>query len=270
MSFTAAEFLHTKPLAPKSGSRLTPPTGLVAPGMWSVVLGANGTTWKTVRWKVEGKAELITVLPPVPVVAATPLIFLSTMVPWVLQPNRFWVPLGVQRSPAPFGVQVALKHVAEWNRSAMYLPMENGKMAFGSLRTGLTPWFSSRVSFTLDTQAPGVATPMAPRKNARVPDWDCGMNAWIGAFLPPTWLQLVVVQSWIPASGVGVKVAGALVVACADQVTASPPMSTNAMPPAANGGSLDEREREDRAKLTQLVPETFWLPVSAVMPPEDP
>ena len=47
-------------------------------------------------------------------------------------------------------------------------------------------------------------------------------------------------------------------------------MSTNAMPPAANGGSLDEREREDRAKLTQLVPEIFWLPVSAVMPPEDP
>src|SRR5215813_1970092 len=190
----AVLLVHTNPEAPNSGSRLTPPTGLVAPGMWSAVLGSNGTTSKTVRWKVEGKAELITVLPPVPVVAATPLIFLSTMVPWVLQPNRFWVPLGVQRSPVPFGVQVALKHVAEWNRSAMYLPMENGKMAFGSLRTGLTPWFSSRVSFTLDTQAPGVATPMAPRKNARVPDWDCGMNAWIGAFLPPTWLQLVVVQ----------------------------------------------------------------------------
>ena len=47
---------------------------------------------------------------------------------------------------------------------------------------------------TSDTQAPGVATPMADRKNALVPDPDCGMNAWMGAFLPPTWLQLVSVQ----------------------------------------------------------------------------
>src|SRR5215475_7484407 len=47
-------------------------------------------------------------------------------------------------------------------------------------------------------------------------------------------------------------------------------MATNAMPPAANGGSVAPRPREDRAKLTQLVPETFWLEPSAVMPAEDP
>src|SRR5262249_263304 len=190
----ALVLVHTKPEAPKSGSRLTPPTGLVAPGMWSAVLGSNGTTSKTVRWKVEGKAELITVPAPAPVVGAMPLIFLSTMVPWVSQPHRLWVPVGGQRGPAAFGVQVALKHAAEWNRSAMYLPMEKGKIAFGSLRTGLTPWFSSRVSFRLDTQPPGLATPMAPRKNDRVPEPFCGMNAWIGAFLPPTWFQLVSMQ----------------------------------------------------------------------------
>jgi len=38
------------------------------------------------------------------------------------------------------------------------------------------------------TQEPGVAMPIAPRKNERVPEPDCGMNAWMGAFLPPTWL----------------------------------------------------------------------------------
>src|SRR5215468_9066632 len=47
-------------------------------------------------------------------------------------------------------------------------------------------------------------------------------------------------------------------------------MATNAMPPAANGGSVGARPREDRAKLTQLVPETFWLEPSAVTPAEDP
>src|SRR5262249_28157203 len=122
-----------------------------------------------------------------------PFTFLRIIVPRVLQPNRFWVPLGVQRSPAT-GVQPALQPVAEWHLSAMYVAMETGKMGFGSLRAGLTPWFSSRVSFRLDTQARGLATPMAPRKNARVPEPACGMNALIRPFLPPTWFQLVVVQ----------------------------------------------------------------------------
>src|SRR5690349_15071368 len=97
------------------------------------------------RWKADGKAELITVPVPPPVVGAMPLICFSTIVPWVLQPNRFWCPLGLQAMPLEFGVQVALRHVAEWNFSAMYLPMEKGKIALGSLRTGLTPSFSSRV-----------------------------------------------------------------------------------------------------------------------------
>ena len=39
-----------------------------------------------------------------------------------------------------------------------------------------------------------MAMPIAPRKNDLVPEPDCGMNAWMGAFLPPTWFQLVSVQ----------------------------------------------------------------------------
>jgi len=37
-------------------------------------------------------------------------------------------------------------------------------------------------------------TPIALRKNERVPDPLCGMNALIGAFLPPTWCQFVTAQ----------------------------------------------------------------------------
>src|SRR5215470_3668050 len=194
-SALATALVHTNPEALNIGARLTPPgRPASAPGMWSVVLGSQGTTSKTVRWKVAGKAELITVLPLVPVVGATPLICLSTKVPWVLQPNRFLLPLGAQRTPLAFGVQAALKHVAEWNLSAMYLPMEKGKMASGSWRSGLTPWFSSSAPPPSDTHGPGAATPMAVRKNDRVPEPVWGMNAWIGAFLPPTWLQLLSVQ----------------------------------------------------------------------------
>src|SRR6266704_3459025 len=97
------------------------------------------------RWKVAGKAELITVFAPVPVVGAMPLIFFSTRVPWVSQPNRFLPGVWTHVTPAALGVQLELVHLAEWNFSAMYLPVEKGKIASGSLRTGLTPWFSCRV-----------------------------------------------------------------------------------------------------------------------------
>ena len=62
------------------------------------------------------------------------------------------------------------------------------------MRAGLTPSFSSSSPLSSLTQEPGVAMPIADRKNERVPEPDCGMNAWIGAFAPPTWLQLVSVQ----------------------------------------------------------------------------
>src|SRR5215470_13126 len=115
-SALATALVHTKPEAPKIGSRLTPPgRPASAPGMWSAVLGSQGTTSKTVRWKVAGKAELITVLPLVPVVGATPLICLSTKVPWVLQPNRFCSLVGLQITPLALGAQEELRQAAEWN-----------------------------------------------------------------------------------------------------------------------------------------------------------
>ena len=58
----------------------------------------------------------------------------------------------------------------------------------------MTPSFSSSRPLSSLTHEPGVATPIAARKNALVPEPDCGMNAWMGAFLPPTWSQLVSVQ----------------------------------------------------------------------------
>src|SRR5690349_2624197 len=69
-----------------------------------------------------------------------------------------------------------------------------------------------------------------------------------------------------------VRVAGALVVACADQVTASPARSTNATPPAANGGSLAPRAREDRAKLLHRnLPSLVLVNVESwVIPAEEP
>ena len=72
--------------------------------------------------------------------------------------------------------------------------------------------------------------------------------------------------------GAWVSVAGALVVAWADQVTASPARSTKATPPGANAGSLDPRAREDRAKLLQrnLPSLVFWNVASWVMPADEP
>ncbi len=119
-----------------------------------------------------------------------PLMLRSTMLPWVSQPNLFWPLFGWH---AGLPVQALLTHLAEWNFSAMYLPIENGKMTFGPASTGLTPSFSSAV---LSTQPPGpeVPMPMAVRKNALVPELVCGSSALIGAFLPPTWFQLVTEQ----------------------------------------------------------------------------
>src|SRR6516225_3526304 len=57
----------------------------------TVPCGALTTAYRR-RLKVEVKAELITVEPPVPVVGAVPLMLLRTMVPWVLQPNTFCPP----------------------------------------------------------------------------------------------------------------------------------------------------------------------------------
>jgi hypothetical protein len=45
-----------------------------------------------------------------------------------------------------------------------------------------------------DTHAPGVVTPIALRKKLRVPELACGRNGWIGAFLPPTWPQFVMLH----------------------------------------------------------------------------
>src|SRR6266704_5252759 len=74
------------------------------------------------------------------------------------------------------------------------------------------------------------------------------------------------------ASCAVVSVAGALVVAWAAQVTASPPRCTKAMPPGANAGSLEPRARDDRAKLEQknLPSPVFWNVASWVMPAEEP
>src|SRR5262249_15691837 len=76
-------------------------------------------------------------------------------------------------------------------------------MASGSFSCGATPWSSCKVPLTLLTQGPGVVTPMADRKKAPVPEEDCGMNGWIGALCPPTWLQLVAGGVWMAGGGGG-------------------------------------------------------------------
>src|SRR5215469_3849148 len=128
MSVLAVLFVQTQPFTvlvdeAKNFSRLL--------GMWLAVLELKRTTSKTVRMKLGLKLLLITVLVPVPVVGTVPSMLRSTMLPWVLQPNRFWPDFGVQVTPLAFGVQEVLRHVAEWNFSAMYLATEKGKMTFG-------------------------------------------------------------------------------------------------------------------------------------------
>src|SRR5579859_938109 len=157
-------------------------------GMLSFVL-AHRTTTNTVLTKFAENFALMMVLVPVPVVGLVLLMSRSTMLPWVSQPNLFCVLVGLQ---AGLPVQAAFRHFAEWNFSAMYLPIENGKITFGPARTGSTPSFSCAVLFTHE---PGVTTPIAFRKNARVPELVCGSCASIRAVLvPPTWFQCVAVQ----------------------------------------------------------------------------
>src|SRR5215472_10474912 len=145
------------------------------------------------------------------------------------------------------------------------------KMAPGLLRTGLTPSFSSSVLPALETHGPGVM-PSAVSQNDRVPDPFWGRNAAMAWLPPPTWFQLVTAQVKIEASWAGVSDAGAAVLtAGCDQDTASPASATNATPPAANGGSVAPRAREDRAKLVQSGPLLLLLKVASwPIPAEEP
>src|SRR5258708_40197702 len=128
---------------------------------------ANRTTSDTVRTELAEKCELMTVLVPVPVVGAVPLMLRRTMDPWVSRPTLFWVAVGWQGGGP---VHVALVHFAEWNFSAMNLPIEYGKMVFAPLSTGLMPSFSSAV---LCVHGPPSVSPVEVRKNALVPDLVC-------------------------------------------------------------------------------------------------
>src|SRR5262252_3649987 len=121
----------------------------------------------------------MTVFVPVPVVGLVPLMLRSTMVPWVSQPNLFCVFVGLH---AGLPVQVAaFRHLAEWNFSAMNLPIEYGKIVFGPASTGSIPSFSSAV---LVTHGPAVARPIALRKNARLPELVCGSCALMVPAVP--------------------------------------------------------------------------------------
>src|SRR5262245_66147956 len=84
------------------------------------------------------------------------------------------------------------------------------KIALGLCSTLLTPSFSSSRPPASLTHGPGVM-PSAVSQNDRVPDPVWGRNALIGAFLPPTWDQLVSAQVKIATSCAGVSVLGAAV-----------------------------------------------------------
>src|SRR5262249_24165657 len=174
-----------------------------------IVPWGASTTSNSRRRKLAGKAGLTLVFAPEPTVGSLPSILLSTMVPWVLQPNLFCEPVGVQLVGwAKHWAMVPQE--AEWNFSAIHLPTENAKMTFALflLRIGATPSFSSRVLSLAPaaparvaevlTHGPGAVRPIAPRKNFAVPDPLCGMNALIVAVLPPElpgiWFQWVIEQ----------------------------------------------------------------------------
>src|SRR5215467_473860 len=144
------------------------------------------------------------------------------------------------------------------------------KIALGLWSTLLTPSFSSSRPPSSLTHGPGVI-PSAVSQNDRVPDPAWGRNALMGAFLPPTWDQLVSAQVKIALSCAGVSVLGAAVTVWVAQVTASPPSVVNATPPLPNCGSLDARAREDRAKFVQNGPLVLLLKVASwAIPAEDP
>src|SRR5262245_43080694 len=87
------------------------------------------------------------------------LMELSTSDPCLSQPNLFWVLVGV------------VVHAAEWSAWAMYVESVQGGGARATLRRVWVPSFSW---MSLATQEPGVVTPIAVRKNARVPEPVCG------------------------------------------------------------------------------------------------
>src|SRR5215467_4420556 len=121
---------QSKPEAEKIGSRLTPPTGLVLPGMWSLVAVSNGTTLNSVRSNVEGNLGLIFWLAPLPTVGLTPLIAPSFIVPCRSQENQFLDGTCTQTTPLLFGEQavpaltLVLMHLAECWTWAIQSPTE--------------------------------------------------------------------------------------------------------------------------------------------------
>src|SRR5215469_1082580 len=145
------------------------------------------------------------------------------------------------------------------------------KIALGLWSTLLTPSFSSSRPLSSLTHGPGVMLPSAASQNDRVPEPGWGRKALMGAFLPPTWDQLVTWQVKIETSCAGVSVLGAAVTVWVAQVTASPPSVVNATPPLANGGSVDARAREDRAKFVQNGPLVLLVNMASwAIPAEDP
>src|ERR1700746_2013073 len=131
MSVLAVLLVQSKPEAPKIPSSGRPPTGLDAPGMWSVVAGSKGTTSYKVRSNVAGNAGLILVLLPLPVVGATPPIWPSFSapcgVPTPLMLHQNWSRPGIflQITPDEFALQVALTvHAGAWNDWAIQSPTE--------------------------------------------------------------------------------------------------------------------------------------------------
>src|SRR5215469_9727773 len=121
---------QSKPLLLKICSRLTPPTGLVLPGMWSEVAVSKGTTLNRVRSNVPGNLGLIFSAAPLPTVGLTPLIAPSFIVPCSSQKNQFLVGTCTQTTPLLFGEQavpaltLVLMHLAECWTWAIQSPTE--------------------------------------------------------------------------------------------------------------------------------------------------
>src|SRR5262249_43960540 len=129
--------MSAEPLAPQSkpelekiGARLTPPRGLVLPGMWSAVAGSKGATLNRVRSNWAGNLGLIFWLAPLPTVGLTPLIAPSFIVPCRSQENEFLDGTCTQTTPLLFGVQavpalrLVLMHLAECWAWAIQSPTE--------------------------------------------------------------------------------------------------------------------------------------------------
>src|SRR5215472_5173574 len=121
---------QSKPLLLKICCRLTPPTGLVLPGMWSEVAVSKGTTLNSVRSNWAGNLGLIFWAAPLPTVGLMPLIAPSFIVPCRSQENQFLDGTCTQTTPLLFGEQavpalrLVLMHLAECWLWAMKSPTE--------------------------------------------------------------------------------------------------------------------------------------------------